>query len=217
MRTLKIVYTVWFLLWCISYLSWFGPSSMLWMCCIANIALLLGLWQGSPAVISFAGLAVLFAQILYTADLAGRILFGVHFSGASRYLFDDAQPLYIRMLSLFHLWSPPLLLALLSRFGYDRRAFIHVALCALIVFPISFAAFDPSRDTHHEIIPKVEGRPFDRASNINWVHGFCDRPSPDPGPGDLVRALAGYLVVLILPAHLALRRIFRPPELLHAR
>jgi hypothetical protein len=212
MRALKIAYTLWFLVWCVTYLWWFGPQSMLWMCCVANIALLVGLWRDSPAVISFAGLAVLLAQILYTADLAGALLFGVHLSGATRYLFDPAQPAYIRALSLFHVCSPPLLLVLLSRYGYDRRALLLVVLCALAIFPACFAAFDPTRDTNDAVMPTVDGRPFDRDFNINWVHGFHDAPSRDPGPRDLFLALAGYLGVLVLPAHLALRRIFKVPR-----
>jgi len=215
-QPLKIAYTLWFLVWCASYLWWFGPQSMLWMCCIANIAMLLGLWFNSPAVISFAGLAVLLAQILYTADLVGALIFGIHLSGATRYLFDSTQPVYIRMLSLFHVWSPPLLLTLLWRFGYDRRALLMVVLCALVLFPVCFATFDPTHDTNNPVIPTVKGRPFDRDFNINWVHGFYDAPSRDPGLGDLFRALSGYLIVLVLPTHLALQCLFRPPEPRHA-
>lgn len=216
MRTLKITYTLWFLVWCASYLWWFGLQSMLWMCCVANVALLVGLWSNKPAWISFAGLAVLLAQILYTADLASALLFGVHLSGATRYLFDSNKPLYIRVLSLFHVWSPLLLLALLRRTGYDHRALILVVVCVLVLFPICFASFDPTRDTNDAVMPTVDGRPFDRDFNINWVHGFYDSPSRNPGPGDLLRALVGYLFGLVLPTHLALRRIFRPPDLRHA-
>jgi hypothetical protein len=212
MRALKIAYTLWFLVWCVSYLWWFGPQSMLWMCCVANVALLLGLWLDKPVWISFAGLAVLLAQILYTADLAGALLFDVHLSGATRYLFDSTQPAYIRTLSLFHVWSPLLLLTLLSRTGYDRRALLLVALCALVLFPVCFASFDPARNTNDAVMPTVDGRPFDRDFNINWVHGFYDAPSRNPGLRDLFRALASYLLFLALPAHFALRRIFRAPR-----
>jgi sterol desaturase/sphingolipid hydroxylase (fatty acid hydroxylase superfamily) len=203
LRPLKIAYTVWFAVWCATYVWWFGPRIMLWMCCIANVALLLGLWRNSPAILSFAGLAVLLAQILYAADLFGDLLFGVHLSGATRYLFASTQPAAIRALSLFHLWVPPLVLGLLWRFGYDRRALVLVTLCALLLFPVCYVTFDPTQA-------------FDRDSNINWVHGFYDKPSADPGVRDLLRALFGYLVVLVLPTHLVLRRIFKAPEPRHA-
>jgi sterol desaturase/sphingolipid hydroxylase (fatty acid hydroxylase superfamily) len=216
LHPLKIAYTAWFVVWCSSYLWWFGPQTMLWMCCIANTALLVGLWGNNPVILSFAGLAVLLAQILYAADLFSALLVDVHLSGATRYLFDSTQPAYIRGLSLFHLWTPPLLLALLWRFGYDRRALFLVVLCALIVFPICFVSFEPNRDTNDRVRPAVEGRAFDRDFNINWVHGFYDKPSSDPGLRDLLRALFGYLVVLVLPTHLVLRRIFKAPEPRHA-
>jgi hypothetical protein len=74
-------------------------------------------------------------------------------------------------------------LALLWRFGYDRRALFLVVLCALIVFPVCFVSFEPTRDSNDRVMPSVEGRPFDRDFNINWVHGFYDRPSRIRGFG----------------------------------
>ena len=39
------------------------------------------------------------------------------------YMFDPAIPLFVRGLSPFHGWLPFLLLWLVARLGYDRRAF----------------------------------------------------------------------------------------------
>jgi hypothetical protein len=64
---------------------------------------------------------ILLPQCLWLADFASN-LFGIHLLGLTGYMFDARLPLFIRGLSLFHGWLPLLLVWLLSRLGYDKRA-----------------------------------------------------------------------------------------------
>jgi hypothetical protein len=51
-------------------------------------------------------------------------LVGGRLTGLAAYMFDRRMPLHLRSLSLFHVALPPLLLWLLRRLGYDRRALL---------------------------------------------------------------------------------------------
>lgn len=66
-------------------------------------------------------MSLLLVQVLYTVDLAGRLLLGFHPIGGSEYMFDPTIPLGIRLLSLFHVVTPPLLAWALAQLGYDGR------------------------------------------------------------------------------------------------
>jgi hypothetical protein len=106
------------------------------------------------------------------------------------YMFDPAEPLHLRALSMFHLFLPPLILWMLIAQGYDRRAFHAQTILAWIVLLLSWALTSPE-------------------DNINWVHGI----GPDGGPfiSPLVHLglyMALLPIVAFLPAHLLLKRFF---------
>lgn len=208
MRAARALYTAWFLVWLPAYAAHFGPQFLLWMCCVGNVLVLAGLWLGRPLLVSMAAVAVLVPQGLWCADLAARLLGGAHLTGVTRYLFDAASPLHVRALSLFHLWMPALLVWALRREGYRPAAGPCVLALAALLFPLCYWGFDPRLQTNDALFPLVDGAPFDRDFNLNWVHGFYDRPGPLPGAWNLARALAGYAVGALLPAHLALARLF---------
>src|SRR5438309_1206488 len=69
-------------------------------------------------------------------DAGSRLFSGRHVFGGTEYLWDSRFPLAVRLLSLFHLFWPALLLWSLRRVGYDRRGFslqIGIASALLIV------------------------------------------------------------------------------------
>jgi hypothetical protein len=53
-------------------------------------------------------------------------------------MFDAQVPLPIRLLSLFHVVIPPLLLWAIWRLGYDRRGWKYQTLTAWIVIPVNY-------------------------------------------------------------------------------
>jgi hypothetical protein len=53
-------------------------------------------------------------------------------SGTSRFEFDPNVPLFVRLLSLFHvLWA-------IWRLGYDRRGWLYQTLTAWVVVPVNY-------------------------------------------------------------------------------
>jgi hypothetical protein len=141
-------------------------------------------------------LAVLVPELIWTVDFLARLLFDFNpalFRGTA-YMFDSDIPLLIRGLSLYHLALPLLLLWLLYRLGYDRRAFIAQTLLCWIVFPLSYLVSSPE-------------------ANINFVHGFGGEPQQWMPPELFVLFLMlAFPLLLYLPMHLLLSRIMDRPR-----
>jgi hypothetical protein len=105
-------------------------------------------------------------------------------------MFDSKIPLPIRALSLFHVVLPILLLWLLYRLGYDRRALLAQTLLAWIVLPLSY------------FLTK-------RTDNVNWVYGVSGGTQKwMPAPLYLVLLMIAFPLALYLPTHLVLKRLF---------
>lgn len=180
---------VWLLVWIPIYWHTWGPSNFLQLCDIAVILTCIGIWSGSPLLISSQAVSSLLVDLVWALDALSRLFFGRHLIGGTEYLFDAHYPLWVRLLSLFHAAMPLLLLWALRRLRYDPRG---LALQCLI----AFFAFGAARFT-------------DPAKNMNFAFA-------DPffhwvwGPGAL-HALVNtlfMLVVVYFPTHLLLKRLF---------
>ena len=191
----KIAFAVWVLVWLPMYWDFYGPRNFLWFCDMGNLVLAAALWRESALLFSWQAVSVLLVQIAMTADMACRLLIGVHPIGGTEYMCDAAHyPLHIRLLSLFHVVTPPLLVWGVVRLGYDRRAFIVQTATACAVLPVCFLFTPPECD-------------------INWVFGPFDRPQTAVAPWLwLAGCMIGYPLVLYLPTHLALSRWSHPSE-----
>jgi hypothetical protein len=94
--------------------------------------------DGKSADFLVGSFGLLLFQTIYTVDLAGAVLTGHHIVGGTEYMFDPLLPLFIRLLSLFHVVTPPLLLWAIRRLGYDRRGWKLQTLMAWIVVPVNY-------------------------------------------------------------------------------
>jgi hypothetical protein len=146
---------------------------------------------------------ILLPQCLWLADFGSNLL-GIHFLGLTGYMFQSQLPLFTRGLSLFHGWLPLLLVWLLMRLGYDKRALsAWTALAAGLVFVSYF--FTPPAGAH----PANPNIPI----NLNYVYGFDDQQPQTWLNQDLyvILWLGALWLVAFLPTHLALRKTFASP------
>ncbi|KAB2960962.1 MAG: hypothetical protein F9K16_11395 [Thermoanaerobaculia bacterium] len=132
----RLAYTAWMAMWVPVYWIENGWTNFLWICDFANFVLLVALWTGSALLATSQLVGVLFIQILWAADFLGRLVTGVHPIGGTEYMFDAARPLGVRALSLFHLWTVPLLIWLVARTGHDRRGWRLQALFTAVLLPV---------------------------------------------------------------------------------
>ena len=76
---------------------------------------------GKPLLVSMCAVGILLPQCLWLADFASNLM-GFPLLGLTGYMFDSHLPLFTRGLSLFHGWLPVLLVWLLFRLGYEKKA-----------------------------------------------------------------------------------------------
>ena len=191
---IKLGWTLWVAVWVPLYWSHYGPRNFLWFCDIGNFMILAALWTESAVVFSWQSCSVLLIQLLFTVDLVARAVTGHHPIGGTGYMFNDDGsniPVGMRLLSLFHVATPPLLLFALKRLGYDRRGLYCQIATAAVVLPICWLGWNE----------KV---------NLNWVWGPFDRPQYVIQPPwlYLLVCLVAYPAVLYIPTHLVLSRFF---------
>lgn len=163
-----------------------GPANFLWFSDIALIVLVPALWLENRFLASTMAVAVLIPELAWVVDfLSGSSLFQI-----AAYMFSDETSLHIRILSgTFHLALPPVLLLMLGRYGYDRRAFAVQSLIALVVVPLSRLVSGPKE-------------------NINWVYGPAEPQTWLPDPVYLGLLLLAFIFVIYLPSHLLFIRLF---------
>lgn len=182
------------------YLLRYGPTNFLYFCDISLLLAWLSLGTRWRLPASMAAVGLLVPQTMWTVDLLVGLA-GFPLLGMTDYMFDDRSPLFLRLLSLFHVWLPLLLLWMVGRLGYDPRAFRIWTCCGTVLLLVSYfllpAPPAPADDP---------GLPV----NVNLVYGFSDK-APQTAMPPL--AYLGVMVVAMpllcyLPAHLLLRRLF---------
>lgn len=198
---LTLAYTAFMAVLVPVYLREYGPTNFVYFCDAALLLTLVGMWTGSRLMISMAAVGILAPQALWLADFAGQMA-GVGLVGMTDYMFDDRKPLFLRGLSLFHGWLPVLLVVLVRREGYDRRAWWAWTWLAWALLLVSYFAL-PAPGSH----PEDPNLPV----NVNYVHGPGDERPQGVMPGRLyfVLLMAGLPVLAFLPAHLLLARVGR--------
>ncbi|MCM2270633.1 MAG: hypothetical protein NDJ75_11070 [Thermoanaerobaculia bacterium] len=149
----KLAYTAWVAVWMPLYWRENGPSNFLWICDFANFALLWAIWRESALVASSQLAGILFIQCAWAIDFFGRLFAGTHPIGGTEYMFDAAEPLWLRALSLFHLWSVPLALWLVRRLGHDPRGWKLQTGFAALLFPAGVLLGTPEQNLNWMYAP----------------------------------------------------------------
>src|SRR5271170_6679171 len=128
---------VWLLVWIPAYGRTWGAENFLHLCDLAVILGCIGLWSASALLISSQAVASLAVGIVWAAASAGEFFLGRPLIAGTEYLFDPRFPLWIRLLSLFHVVLPLVLLWALGRTGYDRRGWALQSTIAFFAFVAS--------------------------------------------------------------------------------
>lgn len=127
----------WLVVWVSAYWWTYGWENFLQLCDIAVILTCVGLWFGSPLLLSSQAVSSLMVDVSWCADFIVFGLFGLHIVGGTEYMWDQGIPLFTRSLSFFHFLTPIVLIWSLRRVGYDRRGFKLQAAIAFVVLIIS--------------------------------------------------------------------------------
>ncbi|MCC6949108.1 MAG: hypothetical protein IT539_15195 [Bradyrhizobiaceae bacterium] len=184
---LKIAYGVFTPFLIVVYWPRYGVSNFLWLSDIALFFTAAAVIFEWPLLASMPAVGVLPLELFWTLDfiLLGRF-------GLTSYMFDPRWPLWLRLISLFHLALPPTWFWMMWKFGYEPDAFpLQVAL-TWIVLLICYLFTDPEK-------------------NINWAFGPGEKPQTRISPR-LYFAIVMVVIPLCVmtPTHVALWWLFGP-------
>lgn len=198
---LKAVYTLFTAVLTVYYWREYGPTNFVYFCDVALFLGVAAVWTEKPLYASMAAVGITIPQLLWQVDFMGLIV-GIPVTGMTSYMFDPQISLFARGLSFFHFWLPMLLLFLVWRLGYDRRAFVWWTVVAWMLMLIAYF-----------VLP-APGEPLSfptQPHNVNYVFG----PDGDvaqtwmPATAWLSLLLVGLPVLFYLPTHVALVRLDR--------
>jgi hypothetical protein len=194
----KLAFTAFMAVMVPFYWITYGPTNFLYFCDVAMFLTLAALWTESPLVASIPAVGLIFPQAVWCLDFFATLL-GHPILGMTAYMFDDGIALFARALSSFHLWLPFVLLWLVARVGYDRRAFVWWTGIAWVLITVCYAFLPaPPPDPANPNVPV----------NINYVYGFDDKAAQTLMPQWAWLALlyVGLPALVFAPTHWLLAR-----------
>jgi hypothetical protein len=190
---LKLAYTAFMAVLVPVYWHYYGPTNFLYFCDVALILTLIAIWREDGLLVSMCSVGILLPNLFWVADFLGHAA-GCSLTGMTDYMFDATHSLFLRLLSLFHGWLPFLLIYLVWKIGYDRRALAGWTGLLLICF---FLMPPPTPDAGLTPV------------NINYVWGMSDSAAQSWVPPYVWFAglLIGLPLLVYAPTHFALSRI----------
>jgi hypothetical protein len=186
---LRWVSLLWMVVWLPAYVRVWGWANLLHFCDVAVILGCAGLWWGSSLLISSQAVSSLTAGILWSIDVGWRLVTGRFLVGGTDYMWDTRFPVWVRLLSTFHIGLPVVLLWAMRKTGYDRRALaLQAAIAAglLIVSRFLSAEMNLNYAYRDPLLHRAWGR----------------------APVHLALTFIGIVVLVYWPTHLLLRWAF---------
>ncbi|HET8921667.1 MAG TPA: hypothetical protein VFN26_01580 [Candidatus Acidoferrum sp.] len=186
---MRWVSLLWMVVWLPAYMRAWGWANLLHLCDVAVILGCAGLWWGSSVLVSSQAVSSLAAGIFWFLDVSWRLITGRFLVGGTEYMWDTRIPLWIRLLSSFHIALPIAMLWAMRKIGFDRRALALQAAIAAGLF--------------------IAGRFLPPELNMNYA--FRDpllHRAWGPAPLHLAVIFVGAVGFLYWPTHLLLSWIF---------
>ena len=186
----KVLYTVFVLVVVVIWLRHYGWRNFLWLSDIAFVGAVPAMWLESAALASVLAAAALLPELLWNADLLLRLVLRRRITGLTEYMFEAGRPRILKLLSLFHVPLPLVLLWMLASYGYSAGIGLAGAiLLGAVLLPAS----------------RLLGSPQE---NINWSYGLGRVQPGWPAAAYLALLFAGFVMLVFVPTHLVLQRVF---------
>jgi hypothetical protein len=163
------------------------------VCDVAVLLTCIGLWSGNSLLLSAQAVSSILADVMWCLDAGWRLMLGRYLVGGTDYMWDSRYPLFVRLLSLFHVFLPAILLYSLRCVGYDWRGWkLQSAVLAVLL---------------------IASRFFDPALNLNYA--FSDpilRRGWGAAPVHLAMMFVAIVAIFYWPTHLFLAWFFPEPR-----
>jgi hypothetical protein len=187
---IKIAYTLFVAVTVVVYSVKYSLGNFLWFSDIALLTSVPALWLESSLLASVIAVGIVLPEVLWNVSFFGQLLTGRRITGLTDYMFDPHKPLYLRALSLFHVFLPVMLLWMIHVLGYAPAAWIAQTALTWVVLPLTYLFTNPEE-------------------NVNWVFGPGAKPQKRISPLIyLGLLLIGFPLLVYLPTHLLLQMLF---------
>jgi hypothetical protein len=151
-----------------------------------------GIWLANPLLLSSQAVGSLAAGLFWILDAGWRLTTGRFLVGGTDYMWDARYPLWVRLLSTFHVGLPLVLLWTLRRVAYDRRALgFEAAIAAALLIISRFLS-----------------------AGLNMNYAYRDplfHRAWGPAPAHLAMIFIPLVALIYWPTHLLLGWLFRAP------
>lgn len=187
---IKVGFTLFVLVLIPVYWKHWGPANFLWFSDVALFLSVGALWMESSLLASMLAVGVLLPELYWNLELIIRLVTGKKLAGLTDYMWNKKYPLYLRLLSLFHVFLTAVLILMVYKLGYDSSAIYFQTVLAWVVLVLCYKLTPPS-------------------ANINWVFGLGNSPQHKiPSLYFLLIMMVAYPLLVFLPTHLILEAIF---------
>jgi hypothetical protein len=183
---------LWMVIWLPAYFRVWGWANLLHLCDVAVILTFIGIWWANPLLLSSQAVGSLAAGLFWILDVGWRLTTGRFLVGGTDYMWNAQYPLWVRLLSTFHVGLPLVLLWTLRKVGYDRRAFgLQAAIAAVLL---------------------IVSRFFSAELNMNYAYRDpVFHRAWGPAPAHLAMIFIPLAALIYWPTHLLLSWLFRVP------
>jgi hypothetical protein len=126
--------------------AWAYPLwNFLFLCNLGVLLTALGFWLGNRLLLSSQAVASPVIGLAWSLDVAWKLSTGDFLFGGTAYMWDPQYPLFTRLISLYHVFWPLIVLATIRRIGYDRRGWLlqsAIAATGLVVARLATPAVE---------------------------------------------------------------------------
>jgi hypothetical protein len=183
---------LWMVVWLPAYFRVWGWANLLHLCDVAVILTFVGIWWANPLLLSSQAVGSVAAGFFWILDVGWRLTTGRFLVGGTEYMWDTRYPLWVRLLSTFHVGLPLVLLWTLRKVGYDRRALgLQAAIAAVLLVVSRFLSAELNMNYAYR----------DPAFHRAW----------GSAPAHLAMIFIPLVVLIYWPTHLLLSWLFHSP------
>jgi hypothetical protein len=177
--------------WFPAYFRVWGWANLVHLCDVGVILSCAGIWLANSLLLSSQAVGAVAAGLLWMLDVGWRVATGHFLVGGADYMWDTRFPLWVRLLSTFHIGLPIVLLWTLRKVGYDRHALGLQSAIAAVLLLVS------------RLLPAD--------LNMNWAYRDpLWHRSWGPAPAHLAVIFIPLVALIYWPTHVVLAWIFRP-------
>lgn len=173
------------------YWHYYGFENFLWLSDIGLFLTAIALWDKSRKIMSFAAVGIFVVEFVWAIDFFVDLFLNINLIDLSDYMFDTKYPLFLRLISLFHILTPSMWILYLREFGYYKKAVYYFVIFYWINITLVYFFTTPSENINWVFVPTVHK--WSSISQEIWV----------------ILLMVLYPALIVLPTHYIFKKLFK--------